>query len=157
MQTKIALASTQPQDRTSTPGSTEIFCVDAIGTGNLGYQWLHNGVYIDGAVHSCYTNSNVNIADGGSYSAIIFGDLGATLSDVALLKFSVPLEPGNDGFGNATLLAKELTVQGDNSLATPQTDEPDHYGDGDNHQPFGKRQTFKGQKHVFGEHRQTER
>ena len=63
--------SGQPQGQTVTVGSSANFSVMAGGAAPLSYQWLYNGVEINGATNSGYTRVAVQVSDSGNYSVNI--------------------------------------------------------------------------------------
>ena len=75
----------QPQNQTTSLGSSPAFAVSVIGTAPFNYQWLFNGTSISGANASTYTRNNVTSTDAGTYSVIVSNSVGsATSADAAL-------------------------------------------------------------------------
>ena len=79
------VVDTQPQDQTVPVGSNAAFTVTASGTPPLSYQWLFNGSPIGGATMNSYIITNVQPADGATYSVIVSNAAGATNSTGAVL------------------------------------------------------------------------
>jgi len=82
--------TTQPSNQTVSAGSDANFSVLASGTAPLAYQWAFNGTNLPGAVSSALTLTNVQSAQGGSYSVSVTNDAGSVLSSNAVL---IVLEP----------------------------------------------------------------
>jgi uncharacterized lipoprotein YddW (UPF0748 family) len=77
--------TTQPQSQSITQGSSVTFTVAASGTAPFGFQWRFNGASISGATLSSYTRSGLQLADAGSYSAIVTNTAGSATSANAVL------------------------------------------------------------------------
>jgi hypothetical protein len=90
-----SLIVTRPANTTVPLGQTATFSVSATGTGAVTYQWLKNGVAINGATSSSYTTP-----------ATIAGDTGSI--------FTVTV---TDSTGSVTSAPATLTVQSSTSLA----------------------------------------
>jgi len=79
----------QPQSLVSAPGGTATFSVLATGT-QLTYQWRFNGTNLPGATNSSLTLTNVQNANVGSYSVIIFDYFTPAISVNAFLVINAP-------------------------------------------------------------------
>jgi Immunoglobulin domain len=79
-------------------GDSVTFGVDTGGNTNLTYQWLLNGVAIDGATNSTYTINNVQDSDAGDYAVTI-----------------------SDGTNSLTTTSGQLTTDSSNSFGYTQT------------------------------------
>jgi hypothetical protein len=76
----------QPRNRTVNEGQTATFRVTATGDPPLTYQWLKDGVVIDGATQSRYTTPPTTSADNGTlYSVIVTNPNGSVTSNEAKL------------------------------------------------------------------------
>ncbi len=82
--------STQPQGVTVIAGSNVTFTVAATGTPPPDYQWAFNGTDIPGATASTFTRLNAQLADAGSYSAVVSNVAGSVTSSNAVLTVNVP-------------------------------------------------------------------
>jgi hypothetical protein len=80
----------QPQNQSVVVGANASFFVTAGGTAPLGYQWLFNGVAINGATGSSYTRSGVQTNDAGNYSVVVTNVAGSVTSANALLTVLPP-------------------------------------------------------------------
>jgi hypothetical protein len=79
------VVTSQPQNQTTTSGSSVFFSVAAAGA-PLSYFWLQNGMFINGATHSTYTATNVPLSDSGSqFSCLVSNVNSTTLSSAAIL------------------------------------------------------------------------
>lgn len=65
-QSEFPTITAQPVDQAITVGSNAVLSVQAINADN--YQWLSNGVAIEGQTNSTLTLENVGVNDAGSYS-----------------------------------------------------------------------------------------
>jgi len=74
-----------PQSVAVAAGANVTFTVTATGTGPFGYQWLFNGVPIQGATGVTLTLANVQAVNVGGYSVRVSNALGTTTSVVATL------------------------------------------------------------------------
>jgi hypothetical protein len=61
------------------------FSVQANGTAPLTYQWLKDGVAINGATLSTFTINSVSAADAGSYTVVVKNNIGSATSNAATL------------------------------------------------------------------------
>jgi hypothetical protein len=52
-------------------GTNVTFCVTAAGTPPLNYQWRRNGTALPGATLACYTITNVQLGQAGTYSVSV--------------------------------------------------------------------------------------
>ncbi len=83
----------QPAGVAGTVGSTLQLSVTAVGSGTLGYQWLHNNNQIAGATAALLTLGVIQSADAGSYQVVVSNSLGAAssaLANVTILSIIVP-------------------------------------------------------------------
>jgi hypothetical protein len=103
------------------------------------YQWRLNGLNIPATTNSCFTLTNVQVVNGGSYTVVVANDAGAITSDPAVLIVEVAALQAADYFTNRVeLLAPFRTVSGTNAAATFETGEPLHAG-----KPGGKSVWYK--------------
>jgi hypothetical protein len=65
-QSEFPTITAQPVDQAVTVGSNAVLSVQAVNADN--YQWLSNGVAIEGQTNSALTLENVGVNDAGSYS-----------------------------------------------------------------------------------------
>ncbi|MBO4545498.1 MAG: leucine-rich repeat protein, partial [Verrucomicrobia bacterium] len=75
----------QPQSQIALEDFTITFSVTAIGVGELSYQWYKDGEVIAGATASSYTIDSVQMADAGSYAAVVSNADKSVTSDEATL------------------------------------------------------------------------
>lgn len=81
----------QPQSQTVLRDGDVTFCVTAVGTAPLSYQWNHNDVPIAGATNSTLTIHNVKNSHAGNYTVVVANPLGSVASDVARLTVVAPV------------------------------------------------------------------
>src|SRR5262249_51099556 len=84
---------TQPDSTNAPPGGTAALCVTASGTPPFTYQWRLNGANIPGATNACYTITDAQLANGGTYTVVVGNQFGAMVTEPATL--SLPLEGFN--------------------------------------------------------------
>jgi hypothetical protein len=74
-----------PEKLTATAGSPAMFTVGASGTQPLTFQWLLGGVAIPGATSATLVIADVQVADAGTYSAVVTNPAGSSTSIGAVL------------------------------------------------------------------------
>src|ERR1017187_9087783 len=87
---------TQPQDQANIlPGATATFSVIASGSDPLSYQWYYNtNTLLTNATDAILTITNVQPANGGSYSVVINNQAGSVTSSNAFLTVNTsPVAP----------------------------------------------------------------
>jgi len=121
--------STQPQDQTIVLGGSASLSVRAGGTPPLVYQWQRNGMNIAGATQPTLVFTNVQPADGGSYSVVVANAVGVAASEVARLTVPVDELPLMDNFLSRPLVTAASGVgRATNRDATREPGEPEHSG-----------------------------
>jgi len=75
----------QPQNLTLSPGQNALFSVTASG-GTLTYQWMKDGVAINGATGSTLSVSAVKVSDAGNYTVVVTNSAGSVTSNAATLQ-----------------------------------------------------------------------
>lgn len=88
-----------PSSVTATRGGNVTLEISATGTPAPTYQWLRNGIAIQGATASTLTLQNVQDADIGSYSVTATNVLGSTTSNVASVTLAAAPAPSSGGSG----------------------------------------------------------
>lgn len=73
--------TTQPTNQTVNEGGT--LTLSVVATGATGYQWKKGASNVSGATSATYTKSNVVPADAGSYTCVVTGEGGATVTSNA--------------------------------------------------------------------------
>ncbi|URY12735.1 hypothetical protein [Shigella phage ESh22] len=73
--------TTQPTNQTVNEGGTLTLTV--VATNATGYQWKKGASNISGATSATYTKTNVTPADAGSYTCVVTGDGGTTVTSNA--------------------------------------------------------------------------
>jgi subtilisin family serine protease len=79
------IITVQPVSQTVTSGDTVNFRIAAIGAAPLTYQWFFNGKAISDANRASYSIASVQLAQAGSYSAVVSNSFGSTTSANAAL------------------------------------------------------------------------
>jgi len=82
--------TTQPASQTAAVGATASFNALATGAGLISYQWLKDGAAIPGATTTTLTVANVQTANLGTYTVIASNGGGPSVSNPALLAFTLP-------------------------------------------------------------------
>jgi hypothetical protein len=90
----VLITSQPPVNVTWTQNEPGTISVGAIGS-LLHYQWKSNGVDIAGAVFATYTNSFVQLGDGGTYAVNVYNaiSVGGTVSSVMSSSSTVTVAP----------------------------------------------------------------
>jgi hypothetical protein len=121
----------QPVTQVVPLGGNATFSVTVSATTvNPRFQWRLNGGNLPGKTSSFLSISNIQVADAGLYSVVVYNDFGATNSRGAELRINnVPFVPFSDSFSAAPFLtAPTGVVQSVNFDATAETGEPPHNG-----------------------------
>jgi hypothetical protein len=123
--------ATQPAGTNVNSGENATFCVSAIGSAPLVFQWRKNGVNIPGATGSCLAITNVQATNAGAYSVVVGNGADAVTSTEAMLVL-VDLPngpPAEDLFANRNgLFGPSGSLAVNNLGATKEPGEPDHAG-----------------------------
>jgi hypothetical protein len=77
-------------DRTALSGETVSFDAAASGTEPLSYQWMKDGVPIEGATASTLTLADITGAQAGNYSVVVSNAMGTASSDLGHLVVITP-------------------------------------------------------------------
>jgi sugar lactone lactonase YvrE len=80
----------QPRTQTALQGMTVRLSSVAVGKPPLSYQWLFNGVPIEGSTDAELLLPNVQPTNAGSYAVLATNSLGAVSSQVAMVVVSMP-------------------------------------------------------------------
>ena len=84
------LLTLQPAQRqVLSKGEDATFSVSATGTGDLSYQWYHNGLAIAGGTYSILTVSNIKYTDSGAYQVKVTDSTGYSLSSAGHLNVNL--------------------------------------------------------------------
>ncbi|MDB6065698.1 MAG: Conserved repeat domain protein [Pedosphaera sp.] len=78
----------QPQSQSVIAGSNATFSVSATGTAPLSYQWQLGMANLAGATNASLTLTNVQIAQAGTYSVVVYNAAGTATSSNAVLTVS---------------------------------------------------------------------
>src|SRR5204862_4893049 len=79
-----AVVNNPPVSLTNCLGTTATFSVSAAGTG-LSYQWYKDAAVLSGQTDSNLALNNVSAADAGTYSVVVSGTCGVSISNSASL------------------------------------------------------------------------
>lgn len=110
-------------------GTEVTFCAAVQGSGTFAYQWQKNGLNLPGETNQCLLLTNIGIADGGSYRAVITGGASAVESGEGLLLVNLSSLPGHDYFDGGTFInVSSNSVSGANFSSTRELYEPLHFG-----------------------------
>lgn len=82
----------EPQSQTNVAGNTSTFTVSATGSGPVQYQWQFDSTNIAGATNSSLILTDIQSANAGNYSVMVFNAISSTNSTVATLTIT-PLSP----------------------------------------------------------------
>lgn len=84
----LPVIATQPQDQTVTQGSEALFTVIASGVPDPSYQWLYNGLELNGETQPELSIDAAQPVHAGNYRCIVSNSAGQLLSDNAVLAVS---------------------------------------------------------------------
>lgn len=121
--------ASQPSGTNVITGQNATFCVNAIGSAPLVFQWRKNGVNIPGATNPCYAITNVQATNAGAYSVIVGNGADAvTSAEAELVLEDLPNgPPPEDFFANRNgLFGNSGALEVNNIGATKEAGEPDH-------------------------------
>src|SRR5439155_1470023 len=76
------VVSSTPANQTNCPGTSVSFSVSASGTG-LSYQWFRGSSLLSGETGSSLALTSVSAADAASYSVVVSGTCGNTVTNSA--------------------------------------------------------------------------
>ena len=85
----------QPQSQSVTVGASVTFTAAASGSPTPSYQWIKDGMNINGATSATYTISSVAASDAGTYAVIVSNSAGVVTSTAATLSVTTPSSPGS--------------------------------------------------------------
>jgi uncharacterized repeat protein (TIGR01451 family) len=124
------LITAQPQSQLLNLGGLLNLVVGVLSPPGTRYQWRLNGANIPGATNSSYTVLSLLSKDAGSYTTVVFNELGATVSQPALISLNGLLTlPASDNFANRLPMLNLLNlVSYSNVGATSEPGEPLHAG-----------------------------
>jgi hypothetical protein len=123
----IPIITNQPPSQTVSAGGTVTLSVGYSGTGPFHFQWRRNGINIAGETNSTLTLANVQAADAGDYSVVVFTDAGAVASDAAAVRVVAGTLQFSDAFASmANLPGSSGSATGSNAGATLEQGEPQH-------------------------------
>jgi trimeric autotransporter adhesin len=123
--------SGSPQSQVVSSGNDVTFAASATGNPVPSYQWKLNGVVLPGETSASLHLTNVQAAQGGRYSVVVFNGSEAMESQPAELTVSAPVLPFADHFADrSSTNSYSGTGTGDNTGATVETaqGEPFHAG-----------------------------
>jgi hypothetical protein len=83
----------QPVSESANPGSTVTFSVTAIGRGTLSYQWLRDGVPINGATNAALAVPAAVENNGAKFTCLVRNESGEVLSWAGLLEVEAAHQP----------------------------------------------------------------
>ena len=109
------------------PGSTVTLTAEVSGFGTFNFQWLKNGVNIEGATAQTLVLSGVTLADSGSYSLNVGTEGGALPSSTMNLRVKADPILLGDAFADAVASSGSIgSYRGSNVGATAENGEPRH-------------------------------
>ncbi len=110
-------------------GNTAMFCVTAVGTQPIQYQWRLNGFNIPGATNACYTVPTAQIGQGGTYTVVVGNDLNAVATLPASLTLVLTNIPAGTNFASrVTLTGLSGLIRADNRNGSFEPGAPQHAG-----------------------------
>ena len=124
------LITAQPQGQLLNLGSLLNLVVGILPSPGTRFQWRLNGENIAGATNSSYSVLSLLAKNAGSYTAVVYNQLGATISEPALISLNGLLTlPASDSFENRAPMLNLLNlISYSNVGATTEPGEPLHAG-----------------------------
>lgn len=101
------------------------------GTGPYQFQWKRNGVNIPSARKQNYAKDQIDLNDGGSYTAVILNEAGASLSIPVRVLIDAPILKGGDDLADRGAIESRSfsgTIRSSNLNASREAGEPSHAG-----------------------------
>jgi len=95
--------------------------IDGASSGNVAYQWLFNGISIDGATNASLAISNVQPANAGVYSVVVSNKIGAVTSSNATLTVNLPPSITNQPQSQTVIAGSVATLAAGVSGTQPLT------------------------------------
>lgn len=92
-----AVITKEPESVPGTLGRKFTLRVEAAGAGMLSYQWYRNGVAVDGATQSEYSNVSLDDASAGQYYCIVRGECNSDTSGVVTVSITVDVPMAESG------------------------------------------------------------
>jgi Ig-like domain-containing protein len=128
-QPTIPIITQHPQSQTVARGTNITLSVSYTGTGPFYFQWRRNGMNIPGGTNDTLALPNIQPADAGDYTVIVYTDAGAALSDVAAVRVALNDLPFRDQFDlQFTIPVSNGSGKSRNVGATIEPGEPAHAG-----------------------------
>jgi len=100
----------QPASQSVRSGSAAIFRVRAAGPQPIHYQWLFNGVPINGATNAFLILNNVQPANAGSYTVLATNQWGSVVSQPAILSVNLAMQPNVNANSPPSLLLPNVEM-----------------------------------------------
>jgi uncharacterized membrane-anchored protein len=116
-----AVITRQPASQTVVPGVDVSFSVEAGGTLPLSYQWVYNGVSLEGATQSTLNLAQVALANAGSYAVVVSNPSGTVTSESVRLNVSQPPVITRQPLGQKVLAGVSVTLVVGVSATPPLT------------------------------------
>ncbi|MFT6327979.1 MAG: hypothetical protein ACJAYK_002984, partial [Crocinitomicaceae bacterium] len=121
------LITTQPSSLSVDEHNSALFSIQAIGGGELDYQWRKNGVAITGANNINYQILDASANQAGIYDVIVSNSVGSVISISALLTVNVEVNLTNTN----PVAVNDLAVTEEDFSVTINVLENDSDSDGD--------------------------
>src|SRR6185295_17376933 len=75
----LPVLTRHPSSTNASAGTPVTLCADATGTPPFNWQWRLNGANITGATNPCFTIPSAQLGNGGTYTVVVWNDLGARI------------------------------------------------------------------------------
>ncbi|MGA3163550.1 MAG: Ig-like domain-containing protein [Verrucomicrobiota bacterium] len=102
----------QPVSQNVFSGGTAMFSVQAAGPQPIYYQWLCNGVPINGATNTFLILNNVQPANAGTNTVLASNQWGSVVSQPAILSVDLTPPPAGDTNGPPSVCLSSVQMQG---------------------------------------------
>ncbi|MEI7732264.1 MAG: immunoglobulin domain-containing protein [Verrucomicrobiota bacterium] len=102
--------TSQPQSQTLRINTNAAFCVSAVGTAPMSYQWFKDGLRIYGATNQCMVIPAANTNDQGNYWVRVANEGGSVTSSIAFLTIETHASLVVQTSGNGSVLPQSTNT-----------------------------------------------
>jgi len=112
---------TQPEGGFASLGGAFVMSIEAMGSGDVTYQWRMDGVVQEGKTQSVLSLADLKLSDAGAYAVEVVNEAGITMSEDAELQVLIPVtvieQPQNQSVVAGSLVLFEAVISGSNPIA----------------------------------------
>jgi len=100
----------QPASKNVSSGNAALFSAQAVGPGPISYQWLYNGVPINGATNTFLILNNVQPAIAGTNAVLASNPWGSAISQPAVLSVNSTTPPAGNTNGPPSICLSGMEI-----------------------------------------------